>query len=37
MTHALRDRAVRLPAVRQDTFKKAVREVDKTRQSAMDV
>jgi hypothetical protein len=34
---ALRDRAVRLPALRQDTFKKAAREEDKTRQSALDV
>jgi site-specific DNA-methyltransferase (adenine-specific) len=34
---ALRDRAVRLPALRQDTFKKAAREVDVTRQGAMDL
>jgi hypothetical protein len=34
---ALRDRAVRLPALRQDSFKKAAREEDKTRQSALDL
>jgi site-specific DNA-methyltransferase (adenine-specific) len=34
---ALRDRAVRLPALRQDAFKKAAREEDTTRQSALDL
>jgi hypothetical protein len=34
---ALRDRAVRLPALRQDTFKKATREEDPSRQRAMDL
>ena len=33
---ALRDRAVRLPARRDDGFKKAAREVDTTRQQALD-
>jgi site-specific DNA-methyltransferase (adenine-specific) len=34
---ALRDRAVRLPAIRQDGFKRAAKEEDATRQSAMDL
>ena len=34
---ALRDRAVRLPARRDDAFKRAAREVDPRRQGAMDV
>ena len=33
---ALRDRAVRLPALRQDSFKRAAREEDATRQRALD-
>jgi site-specific DNA-methyltransferase (adenine-specific) len=33
----LRDRAVRLPALRQDTFKRAAREEDTARQGAMDL
>ena len=33
----LRDRAVRLPARRDDGFKKAAREADATRQKALDV
>jgi hypothetical protein len=36
-TVELRDRAVRLPALRQDTFKKAAREEDATSQGAMDL
>ena len=34
---ALRDRAVRLPALRQDSFKRAAREADGTRQKALDL
>lgn len=34
---ALRDRAVRLPALRQDTFRKAAREEDKGAQGALDL
>ena len=33
----LRDRAVRLPALRQDSFKKAGREADTTAQGALDL
>lgn len=33
----LRDRAVRLPARRDDTFKKAAREVDSKSQGALDL
>ncbi len=33
----LRDRAVRLPARRDDAFKKAAREVDKTAQGRLDI
>jgi site-specific DNA-methyltransferase (adenine-specific) len=34
---ALRDRAVRLPAIRQDGFRRAAKEEDVTRQKAMDL
>lgn len=34
---ALRERAVHLPARREDTFKHAAREEDTTRQSALDL
>ena len=34
---ALRDRAVRLPALRQDTFKKAAKERDVRAQGALDL
>ncbi len=34
---ALRDRAVRLPALRQDSFKRAAKEGDSDRQKAMDL
>ena len=33
----LRDRAVRLPALRQDTFNEAGREEDTTKQGALDL
>jgi site-specific DNA-methyltransferase (adenine-specific) len=33
----LRERAVRLPALRQDSFKRAAREEDAGRQGAMDL
>ena len=34
---ALRDRAVRTPAMRQDSFKRAAREVDPKAQGALDL
>lgn len=34
---ALRDRAVKLPALRQDSFKRAAREVDGTSQGHLDL
>lgn len=34
---SLRDRAVRLPAMRQDTFRKAAREEDRGAQGALDL
>ncbi|MES2915539.1 MAG: hypothetical protein V4753_10510 [Pseudomonadota bacterium] len=34
---ALRERAVQLPARREDTFKRTAREEDATRQSALDL
>lgn len=34
---ALRDRAVRLPVLRQDSFKKAAREEDRGAQGALDL
>lgn len=34
---ALRDRAVRLPALRQDTYKRAAKEVDAKAQGALDL
>jgi site-specific DNA-methyltransferase (adenine-specific) len=34
---SLRERAVQLPARREDTFKRAAREEDPNRQSALDV
>lgn len=33
---ALRDRAVRVPALRQDSFKRAAREEDSGKQGALD-